>query len=116
MLLLCSCIVLYCSYACCMSLRMLFVLVLCIVFMHSGMEEQLCRMPEFKQINQIKSNQIKSHRTYLTNRLGSISHHITPLVINSLRGGHTNTHTQTFADRSNSKKPGVCRPTAARLV
>ena len=57
MLLLCSCIVLYCSYACCMSLRMLFVLVLCIAFMHSGMEERLCRMPEFKQINQIKSNQ-----------------------------------------------------------
>ena len=54
MLLLCSCIVLYCSYACCMSLRMLFVLVLCIVFMHSGMEERLCRMPEFKQINQIR--------------------------------------------------------------
>ena len=34
----------------------------------------------------------KSHRTYLTNRMGSISHHITPLVINSLRGRHTNTH------------------------
>ena len=39
-------------------LRMLFVLVLCIVFMYSGMEERLCRMPVFKQINQI--NQIKS--------------------------------------------------------
>ena len=56
MLLLYSCIVLYCSYACCL----LFVLVLCIVFMHTGMEERLCRMPEFKHINQIKSNQIKS--------------------------------------------------------
>ena len=52
MLLLCSCIVLY---ACCMPLRMLFVLVLFIVFVHSGMEERLCRMPEFKPINQIKS-------------------------------------------------------------
>ena len=37
--------------------------------------------------------------------MGSISHHITPLVINSLGGGHTHTHT--FADRSNSKKPGA---------
>ena len=45
-----------------------------------------------------------------------ISHHIPPIVINSLRGGHTHTcmqtrkhthaHTQTFMDRSNSKKPG----------
>ena len=35
----------------------------------------------------------KSHRTYLTNRMGSISHHITPLVINSLGIGHTHTYT-----------------------
>ena len=55
----------------------------------------------------------KSHRTYLTNHMGSISHHITPLVINSLGGGHT--HIQTFAaDRSNSKKPGVRRLQPAR--
>ena len=32
-----------------------------------------------------------SHITYLTNRMGSISHHITPLVINSLGGGDTHT-------------------------
>ena len=38
------------------TLAMFFVLVLCIVLMHSGMEEQLCRMPEFKQINQIILN------------------------------------------------------------
>ena len=52
----------------------------------------------------------KSHRTYLTNRTGSISHHIMPLVINSL-GADTQTHTrlQTFADRSNSKKPACGR-------
>ena len=51
--------------------------------------------------------------------MGSISHHISPLVINSLGGGHTHTHTsiQTFADRSNSKKPGALQPAAgARLV
>ena len=59
-----------------------------------------------------------SHRTYLTNRMGSISHHIMPLVINSLGGGHTHTQTHTracackhtcthtFVDRSNSKKLG----------
>ena len=54
---------------------------------------------------------IISHRTYLTNHIGSISHHITPLVINSLGGGHThaNTHMHTFVDRSNSKKPGAGR-------
>ena len=35
----------------------------------------------------------KSHRTYLTNHTGSISHHITPLVINGLRmDTHANTH------------------------
>ena len=33
----------------------------------------------------------KSHRTYLPNHMGSISHHIMPLVINSLRVGHTHT-------------------------
>ena len=31
--------------------------------------------------------------TCLTNRMGSILHHIMPLVINSLGGGHTHTHT-----------------------
>ena len=35
---------------------------------------------------------IKTHKTYLTNRMGSISHQITLLVINSLGGGHTHTH------------------------
>ena len=47
--------------------------------------------------------------------MGSTSRHITPLVINSLGGGHThiNTHMHThiniqkFADRSDYKKPGV---------
>ena len=33
------------------------------------------------------------HIKYLTTHMGSISHHIMPLVINSLRAGHTNTHT-----------------------
>ena len=32
--------------------------------------------------------------------------HITPLVINSLGGGHTHTHTN-VADKSNYKKPGA---------
>ena len=62
----------------------------------------------------------KRHRTYSTNRMRSILHHITPLVINSLGGRHTNTHTrkhtciQTFTDRSNSKKPGARRLRPAR--
>ena len=40
----------------------------------------------------------KSHRTYLINHVGSISHHITPLVIKSLEGGHTHKHTHTHTD------------------
>jgi len=40
-------------------------------------------------------NEWETPKTCLTNHKGSISHHITPLVINSLRGGHTNTHTHT---------------------
>ena len=37
-----------------------------------------------------------SHRTYLTNRMGYISHHITPLVINSLGGGDTHASTHAY--------------------
>ena len=41
--------------------------------------------------------------------MGFISHYITPLIINSLGGGHTHTHSsiQTFADRSNTRKPAA---------
>ena len=35
----------------------------------------------------------KSNKTYLTNHIWFISHHIMPLVINASRGGHTQTHT-----------------------
>ena len=55
--------------------------------------------------------------------MGSISHHITPLVINSLRADthanthtHTHTHIQTFMDRSNSKKPGARQPEAGTCL
>ena len=61
--------------------------------------------------------------------MGSISSHIMPLVINTLRGGdthtqththkHTQTHTQTHTyrcpHRNNFKKPGVHRPVAGTL-
>ena len=62
------------------------------------------------------------YRTCLTNRMGSISRHIMPLVINSLGGGHTHTHTHTHTHkhthkhtyrrphRNNYKKPGAHRP------
>ena len=46
----------------------------------------------------------KSHRTYLTNHMESISHHITPLVINSLGGGHTRKHTHTHTDIRGQKQ------------
>ena len=58
----------------------------------------------------------KSHRIYLTNRLGFISHHIMPLVANSLgmdTHAHTHINMQTFMDRSNYKKPGARRPVHA---
>ena len=60
--------------------------------------------------------------------MGSISHHNTSLVINSLNGGdkHTHTHTHTYTNihthtddprRINLKKLGVHRPQAgAHLV
>ena len=60
----------------------------------------------------------KSHRTYLTNRMGCISHHITPLVINSLGGGHTHAsthayrHSQTEAFLRNQARTGL-RPAHA---
>jgi len=37
-------------------------------------------------------NERETPKTCLANHKGSISHHITPLVINSLGGGHTHTH------------------------
>ena len=55
--------------------------------------------------------------------MGLISHHIMPPVVHSLAGRdtHTQTHThtckdiiQTFADRSNSKKPGT--PTTGQYM
>ena len=65
-------------------------------------------------IKQLKAGE--SHKFYLTNHTWPISHHITPLVTNALRGGHTDTqaHTQRRADQRNFKKPGV--RTHARLV
>ena len=43
--------------------------------------------------------------------MGSVSYHITPLVINSLRDGHTQTNTHIdIHGQSNFKKPGARRP------
>ena len=55
----------------------------------------------------------QSDRTYSTNHMGSISHHIMPLVINSLRGGHTTNMLTDIHEQSNSKKPGMRRPVAS---
>ena len=48
----------------------------------------------------------------------SISHHIMPLVINTLGGGHTNTHTHTYRHphRNNLKKPAMRQPHAPGLT
>ena len=49
-----------------------------------------------------------SCKTCLTNHMGSISYHITPLVINSLGGRHTHTHTHTRTHtHTHNKKPGA---------
>ena len=40
----------------------------------------------------------ESRKTCLTNRTQPISHHITPLVINALGGGHTDTRAHTHTD------------------
>jgi len=42
-------------------------------------------------------NERETPKNCLTNHKGSISHHITPLVINSLGGRHTNTHTHIYS-------------------
>ena len=64
----------------------------------------------------IDGNILKSCRMGLTNLTKPILHHITPLVINALGGGHkthTETHTHTDArTKVISKKPGA-RPKAA---
>ena len=57
----------------------------------------------------------KNHRTFFTNHMGSISHHMTPLVNNSLGGRHTQTRLPTFADkvilrnqaRAGQREPGL---------
>ena len=53
----------------------------------------------------------KSHITNLTNHNGYISHHIMPLVINSLGGRHTHatTHVYRHPHRKFFKKPDVHR-------
>ena len=60
-------------------------------------------------IKQLKAG--KSHKICLTNHTQSVSHHIMPLVINTLgsRQTHTNTHIPTYrhANQSNFKKLGV---------
>ena len=44
----------------------------------------------------INDNGYSCHRTCLTNRMRSISHHIMPLIINSLGCGHTHTHKDAY--------------------
>ena len=48
------------------------------------------------------------------NHMGSISCHITPLVINSFKAGHTYIHRHLH--RNNLKKPNLCKPMASTCL
>ena len=56
----------------------------------------------------------KSCETCLTNRTWPISHHITPLVINPLTGGHTDTHILT-REPNQLQEIRCARPKAVRI-
>ena len=66
-----------------------------------------CRM----KINELKAG--KSRKTCLTNRTRSISHHITPLVINGLGGVDTQTRIPTRGPKQ-FQETRRARPKAAR--
>jgi len=57
-------------------------------FVYKGHAHQLLIRHDFN----CHINERKTPTTCLTNHKSSISHHITPLVIHSLGGGHTHTH------------------------
>ena len=83
---------------------------LCLVYM-------TCCVTKAMPIQFIDGNELKSCRMGLTNHTRPISHHITSLVINALKGGHTHTHTYIHththththqrANKTNFKKPSV---------
>ena len=54
-----------------------------------------------------------NHGTYSTNHMGSISHHITPLVINSLGGRHTHKHANTILRTETIIRNQVLKPVHA---
>ena len=82
-----------------------------------GLVYTMCTNSKAMPITIMTTDVIYRCRTCLTNRMGSISRHIMPLVISSLGGGHTHKHTYRCPHRSNFKKPGVHQPVAgARLV
>jgi len=57
-------------------------------FVYKGHVHQLLNSPQL----QLPYKRKGKPKTCLTNHKGSISHHITPLVINSLRGWHTHAY------------------------
>ena len=69
--------------------------------------------------NDYSCHNYNSCRTYLTNNMGSISCHITPLVINSLGSGHTQAHIQTSAQdqfQETRRLPGLKNHELLRAV
>ena len=69
----------------------------------------------------INGNDYYCHLTaieLLTNRIGSISCHIMPLVINTLSGGHTQTHTHilTISIGSTLRNPQVASAPGLKML
>ena len=65
----------------------------------------VCTTRTNSKVTLINDNDYSCCRTCLTNRMGSISRHITLLVINNLGGGHTHTHIHTHTHKHTYRHP-----------
>ena len=70
----------------------------------------MCCVTKDTPIPFIDSNKLKTCRTGLINHTWPISHHITPLVINALRGGHIHTQTHTNMRTNQFQETRCTRP------
>ena len=64
----------------------------------------MCDVIKATPIQYIDENKLKSYRTGLINHTWPISHHIPSLVINVLKGGHTDRQTDTHTHTNEQAK------------